>query len=472
MIIVNKKIKCNRFTPTGQCFRGARPKSQADNDGNVDDNNDVDNTEDQLDQSDHDAFMRAVEAVVNDDAPLGTKHPDLNKHHESIGQFIAKKHKFNMKQTIAKHLKGAYTDKTQEVIEDIASHKYSRLANASYTYHATKGKANDVHEELKSGRYSYIDDLKDFKVDKELSTLDDVVLHNKITGETIVSYRGTAVAQDWVTNAKIAFTPNAGQSSKRYANAEQVLFKVMVKYGKEKLKVLGHSQGGGVSSYLGQKFDVESHSFNPAVSLRQVYQNYVGKHKLNNAPHHIYRTDFDGVSIYTHANAIKDNFKIKTLDTVPNMDKNPLHVHGLGDNFAPKVIEELDGDMVKVVRNTKLTSISKGASGLLAAAGVAVTAYETGIDIKDDVSTSKGTGQKAKDVAVDVAKNAGEFAMDMAEFDVAIATAGFSLVATHSGIEELPDPNRVATHIAEAFKDYTSPKPDYSTYTCYGYDCD
>jgi hypothetical protein len=38
---------------------------------------------------------------------------------------------------------------------------------------------------------SNIDDLKGFEVDEELSTLDNVILPDPITGETHISFRGT-----------------------------------------------------------------------------------------------------------------------------------------------------------------------------------------------------------------------------------------------------------------------------------------
>ena len=39
-----------------------------------------------------------------------------------------------------------------------------------------------VHEGLMNEDYNYIEDLKDFKMDTELSTIDNVVLHNAVTG--------------------------------------------------------------------------------------------------------------------------------------------------------------------------------------------------------------------------------------------------------------------------------------------------
>ena len=79
---------------------------------------------------------------------------------------------------------------TRKVEESIAMHKYSRLANASYDNFNSKGNAGKVHDGLRKSRYGYIEDLKSFEVDEELSTLDNLVLHNPITGETHISFRG------------------------------------------------------------------------------------------------------------------------------------------------------------------------------------------------------------------------------------------------------------------------------------------
>ena len=65
---------------------------------------------------------------------------------------------------------------TRKVEESIAMHKYSRLANASYDYFNSKGDARKVHDGLRKSRYVYIEDLKGFEVDEELSTLDNLSL--------------------------------------------------------------------------------------------------------------------------------------------------------------------------------------------------------------------------------------------------------------------------------------------------------
>ena len=126
-------------------------------------------------------------------------------------------------------LKNQLIDETEVVTESIAQHKYSQLANASYTYYNSKGNAGTVHEGLDS---SYIDDLSGFRVDADLSSRDNVVLHNSATGETHVAYRGTADREffkDWKVNGEIA----GGSTHTTRVQEAQVQFdNVASKYGK------------------------------------------------------------------------------------------------------------------------------------------------------------------------------------------------------------------------------------------------
>jgi hypothetical protein len=91
---------------------------------------------------------------------------------------------------------------------------------------------------IQNTKYNYIDDLKDFKVDEELSTIDNLVLFNKKSKEVTVSYRGTtdypigrtkSVFKDWRINGQIA----GGKSNTvRVKQGQKQLDKVIEKYSK------------------------------------------------------------------------------------------------------------------------------------------------------------------------------------------------------------------------------------------------
>ena len=71
-----------------------------------------------------------------------------------------------------------------------------------------------------------------------------------------------------------------------FSNTENVISK----YGKDNLKVVGHSQGGYVSSSVAQTLDLEGHHYNPAISVRQINQNKKGMFFKNTAEQNIYKT--------------------------------------------------------------------------------------------------------------------------------------------------------------------------------------
>jgi hypothetical protein len=65
------------------------------------------------------------------------------------------------------------------------------------------------------------------------------VLHNPITGETHISFRGTTddvkrtreFLNDWRVNSKIAFNPKSAANTKRIRDATSQTEKVIEKYG-------------------------------------------------------------------------------------------------------------------------------------------------------------------------------------------------------------------------------------------------
>jgi hypothetical protein len=147
-------------------------------------------------------------------------------------------------------------DGTEIIEENLSMHKYSRIANSSYDYFNSKGKIDAVHEGLQNPKYDYIDDLKGFTVDEELSTIDNLVLHNAKTGEVTVSYRGTtdnpmrtkSFLKDWRINGQIA---GGKSNTTRIKQGQKQLDKVIEKYGNSELSLSGHSQGGDVLSAWG-----------------------------------------------------------------------------------------------------------------------------------------------------------------------------------------------------------------------------
>jgi len=346
----------------------------------------------------------------------------------------------NEEKQIHKHLKdnilgtlkskaGNLLDSTEIVKDSVNQQKYSRLANASYDHFNSDGDANAVEKGLSDPDYSHLG-LEDFKVDKDLSSIDNVVLHNKITGETHISFRGTTddlkktdqFLSDWNTNRNIMFNPDAAENSKRFTEASEQTENVIAKYGKRFTTVSGHSQGGGISSLVAQEKDIRGFHFNPAVSAKQVGNNAKELYAKNIEKQVIYKSHIDFASPLAYTKPIRKNFNVNLVGTQPGIDSSIVKAHSL-DNFAAK-------GGLNVERNTMISSMKKGmGTGL----SVAAQGYFLSQDIKGDLKNEKLDSFKGTDIGIDIAKNAAQLAGDDAIMAIGAGLApeslGLSIVA-------------------------------------------
>ena len=250
-------------------------------------------------------------------------------------------------------------DTKHKDVESIDQHKYARLANASYD----NFNGESVHENLRKSQYDYIGDLKDFEMDDELSTKDDLVLHNAKTGETVISYRGTTddpvgkpknFVQDWLVNGQIA---GGSTHTSRAKTAEKQAYRVIQKYGKQNLVVTGHSQGGGISYHIATKYDLEGHHYNPSINHSNVAQ--AGKYANNKNAQNIYKTHLDFASPLAYSkNLKKSNTTVHTVGTIKDMD-SPVSTHSI-DQFSPTPLKVHADGTVSVKRQTAKQSIKHG----------------------------------------------------------------------------------------------------------------
>ncbi|CAL6316925.1 unnamed protein product [Bathycoccus prasinos] len=322
-------------------------------------------------------------------------------------------HNFSQISNLASMLEGV-----ESTTESVAQHKYSRLAQSSYDYFNSKGNADLVNKNLKNPKYSHINDLNGFELDKELSTPDDAVLHNKLTGETVISFRGTtsniketkAFLKDWEVNSKIMFNPKSAENTRRMKNAFSNTENVISKYGKDNLKVAGHSQGGYVSSSVAQKLDLEGYHYNPAISVRQINQNKKGMFFKNTAEQNIYKTHTDFASPLAYDRHIQKNFNVNTVNYNPEItERSPfVSTHSL-EQFTPTVEEELGKGMVRCERNTLVSSFK---NSLGPAVNVGAQAYSAGKDFQQDIQEGGGIGVETAKIGLDAAKNAEEYVVD------------------------------------------------------------
>ncbi|CAL6339443.1 unnamed protein product [Bathycoccus prasinos] len=333
-------------------------------------------------------------------------------------------HNFSQVSNLASMLEGV-----ESTTESVSQHKYSRLAQSSYDYFNSKGNADLVNTNLKNPKYSHINDLDGFELDKELSTLDDAVLHNKLTGETVISFRGTtsniketkAFLKDWEVNSKIMFNPKSAENTRRMKNAFSNTENVLSKYGKDNLKVVGHSQGGYVSSSVAQKLDLEGHHYNPAISVRQINQNKKGMFFKNTAEQNIYKTHTDFASPLAYDRHIQKNFNVKTVNYNPEItERSPfVSTHSL-EQFTPAVEEELGKGMVRCERSTLVSSFK---NSLGPAVNVGAQAYSAGKDFQQDIKEGGGVAVETAKIGLDAAKNAEEYVVDNMIMEAGIAAA-------------------------------------------------
>ena len=92
--------------------------------------------------------------------------------------------------------------------------------------------------------------IGDFELDEELSNKVAKVYHNKTTGETTITHRGTAGITDWRNN--LAYVTGNYESTDRYKKAKKAQKKVESKYGNDNLYTVGHSQGAIIARKVGK----------------------------------------------------------------------------------------------------------------------------------------------------------------------------------------------------------------------------
>ena len=228
-------------------------------------------------------------------------------------------------------LKDGFSHKVQ--YETLEQHKYARLAMASYYYN---------NQEYVSELFSYMSELDDFELDNELSTEEHSVFYNETTNETVISYRGTTNLNDVKTDSHIFL--GREKNTERYKRSEEVFEKTKNKYGNN-IIVTGHSLGGGISSHIGEKYDVEGHHYNPGLSATQVFNK---DHYNNESTQTIYRTKLDPVSI--GGEIIGDHQPKRDVKTIGN-DSNH-HAHALENFYSnnAKRTEDNTGYYVKKER--------------------------------------------------------------------------------------------------------------------------
>ena len=183
-----------------------------------------------------------------------------------------------------------------DVVWDAEMAKFAKMSMLAYhNYHGKNDKIKTMLEED--------DHFTGYQIDPEHTTRDKIVLfstHND-TKNAHVAYRGTQNVVDWKTNFQIPFfSSNSKRGVGRLNKHRDDLKDIIKKYGKDRVSVSGHSQGGFLSMQLASMFDLPGYHYNPALPL---FTNY----RPPSAPQKVYKTPGDFASVSTLYK--KDNFE-------------------------------------------------------------------------------------------------------------------------------------------------------------------
>ena len=106
----------------------------------------------------------------------------------------------------------------------------------------------------------------------ELSTGDVAVYENPETKKAVVGFRGTSKVRD--INPDIGIAGNRFKSTDRYKSDKAQLNNVIQKYGKDNVRLTGHSLGGKSASTLAQDYGIKADTFNEGSTPLQMKGNF------------------------------------------------------------------------------------------------------------------------------------------------------------------------------------------------------
>jgi predicted esterase YcpF (UPF0227 family) len=225
--------------------------------------------------------------------------------------------------------------------ETIDQHLFARLSMAAYYFES----AEYVQSEL----FNPMIELEGFVLDRELSTEEHSVFHNSSKKETVIAYRGTSNLSDVATDSHVAM--GREKHTARYKRSEAVFEKARDKYDGS-MAVTGHSLGGGISLHIAEKYDVEGHHFNPAISATQVFSK---DHYDNKTTQQVYHTELDPVSVGAHVIADhQPRRKVHRIDNDPNH-----HAHALENFYSNRATRTDDNQRFQVRKENLRTTVER-----------------------------------------------------------------------------------------------------------------
>lgn len=199
--------------------------------------------------------------------------------------------------------------------EEVDKARLSRVSKTLYKEGLTSAQA-----EIDRGS------LRGWTIDGELSTAEGLVVRKG--GQTKVAYRGTdwSNVHDVVTNATTAVGVEDRLSTQMRGSRLQIEA-IVRKYGQLPSELLGYSKGGAHALAMGDRFKIETTTFNPFVARKQLLTK-------SDVKHTIIRTTEDPVSSLLALAKGKKNLTVKAIDPIQGLG-DPKSVHKL-NQFTSK----------------------------------------------------------------------------------------------------------------------------------------
>ena len=245
--------------------------------------------------------------------------------HDTIDNYLKKnvddKHHEDIKKVLHPIFLDNTTKPTLQTIPD-AVREQAIMADASLRYNNAPP---EMREQVVETYLAQQGLGEKFTIDYNLSNPNGLVFIDE-NGKANIALRGTQILNknDWVNNAKLLFdtkgdTPYLREIEELYRQAEDA-------YGSIN-KIIGYSRGGNGAIHLGNKFGVDTITFNPAVNIANARTNNP------NITHEIYSTTEDFASIFAPLlSAGNKNVKYNSIDPLLEYDSlNPYLTHSINN---------------------------------------------------------------------------------------------------------------------------------------------
>ena len=251
-------------------------------------------------------------------------------------------------------------EETTDKLEDDTKKQQIQQINTLSIVKKIKPNISSIDDEVKkkalmvkaSGDYETLPDAEltnsflqdndiNYSIDPELSTKESLVLiNNENPNDIKVAYRGSKMnnLKDWVSNGKILLGKEKSNSTfeDSFNDASNQIEDIKTKYGTLPNELLGYSRGGSLAISTGDKFGINTTSFNSFVGRN------ILKSRETASKHTLYRTTEDIPSLALGFKADLKNFDVKTIR--PLVDSvNPRQAHAL-KNFTERGQRASDND--------------------------------------------------------------------------------------------------------------------------------